>query len=238
MHCLPNSQKSNNSTRLTEVIKMFASLIVEVYRSINESENNLKRVKDFLCKLKIFKCRSANNEFLLHHILDEIKSAQSAFDLILLLMPYWSCYNYKLLDKLIHTIGSEKVKEKLRCFVLSLKALKMFELPPLIQPVTNECAYHSELLVVEVQCDFTKDSFEELWQIQEHIATLLENENYSLLLKRIRKDSSRLEYFIPNVLNVNLKQFSQSIPSLQELGIVGISFNGNTFKISGILFQY
>ena len=230
---MPISQDITNSTKLTEVINMFASLVVDVYHSMNESEDKLMKAKKFLSELNVLKLRSSKSELLLHDILDKIKAAQSAVELVLLLTPYWSFYNHQLLTKLIRQICYQDTK--FTTFVNLLETLRVCELPPLIQPVASENAYHSELLVVEIQCDFTKTFIEELFQIQNCLCMPFEIEIHSLLLKRIQKGTNKLEFLVPKVVDVKLEMLSRYVSSLRDEKIKNISFNGQNYKIIGML---
>ena len=194
----PASILNKSGTALTDTINKFASLIVELYRSINLKER-LAEVKQYLqgsvCMFERADHQGQNG------VQEEIEKAQTAADLIIFLTSLWSFYNHFLLSELIHKFCSADIKSELKKYINTLDALPVTEYPPLVQPYTNEECFHSDLLIVKVQ-DVNGIKGDTLNQIHDSITCWLNIESRVLLLKRIRKKTNELEYLIPTYRGV------------------------------------
>ena len=205
---------------------MFASVIVELYRSIKESQMELQTVKEFLCHLNSQQLRMSEDKPLLHKVLSQVEDITNIADLFLFLSQFWSFFNYKLLEKLVNKFGNYKAKEKLKEYILFLEALRVVEMPPLIQPFFNGDSYHSDLLELRLCPNSLQAlSAEELLLIHIKVATLLSIEHCALLLQEIKIADDILEYLVPVCVQLNVDRMS-SLPlsSLRHEKVIRISF--------------
>lgn len=207
------------------MIRKFASLIIEFYRSIKDLDD-LDQVKKYLVDIDVFKVRKASHKKLLQNVKNEVMKASTAFNLVLILKSYWSFCNHFLLGRMIRKFVSEAAKEKLTQYVISLEALPIAELPSLIQPIANTDSYHSQLLILKMKKNILNISGESLGEIHESVATLLDIVSYALLLKRISKGSNGLEYLIPNCVTFTIDTLD--LTTLQDAQVHSISFGGTS----------
>ena len=205
---------------------MFASVIVELYRSIKESQIELQSVKEFLSCLNSQRLRMSEDKPLLHKVLSQIEDITNIADLFLFLSQFWSFFNYKLLEKLVKKFDSYKAKEKLKEYILFLETLRVVEMPPLIQPFFNADSYHSDLLELRLLSNRVQAlSAEEILHIHVQVATVLNIEHHALLLQEIKIADDILEYLVPECVQLDVDRMS-SLPqsSLRHEKVIGISF--------------
>ena len=205
---------------------MFASLIVELYKCIKENNIELQRVKEFLFHLNSRRLRITEDKPLLHKAISQVEKLFTLSDLFLFLNQFWSFYNFKLLEKLFIKFDSYRAKPQLKEYILSLEALKVVEMPPLIQPFYNIDSYQSDLLELRLcpnsLCGL---SVGDLLQIHGRVATVLSIEHYALLLKEVKIDEDKLEYLVPECVQFDPDMMaSLPLSSLREEKIIGISF--------------
>ena len=205
---------------------MFASLIVELYRSIKESQMELQSVKEFLSRLNSQQLRKSGDKPLLHKVLSQIEDMPNIADLLLFLSQFWSFFNYKLLEKLVNKFDSYEAKAKLKEYILFLDALRVVEMPPLIQPFFNTDSYHSDLLEVRLLPNSLQAlSAEELLHIHVRVATVFRIEYHALLLQEIKIADDILEYLVPVCVQLDVDRMtSLSLSSLRHDKVIGISF--------------
>ena len=214
---------------------MFASLIVELYRSIKENEIELQKIKEFLFHLNCQRLTKPEDKPLLHKAITQIDAISTLADLFLFLNQFWSFFNYKLLERFFIEFDS---KAKLQSYVSFLEALKVVEVPPLVQPFYNVDCYYSDLLELRMQPNSLQAlSTDELLHIQHRVATALSIENYALLLKEIKIVEDKLEYLVPVCVQFDAKRMgSLLLSSLGEEKVIGVSLKN--FSNGGILEQY
>ena len=169
---------------------------------------------------------------LLCKVKDEIEKISSLADLFLFLNQFWSFYNYNLLEKLFKKIDSNKAEAKLKEYIVFLEALKVVEMPPLIQPYYNADSFHSDLLELRMQPNSLQTLLaEELLQTHKAIASALSIEHYALLLKQIKLADDKLVFLVPECVELGGDMMSSlSWSSLRENRIVGFSFKDNDYS--------
>ena len=205
---------------------MFASLIVELYKCIKNNSIELQRVKEFLLQLNSRRLRITEDKPLLHKAISQIEKVFTLPDLFLFLNQFWSFYNFKLLEKLFIKFDNYKGKAHLKEYILSFEALKIVEMPPLIQPFYNVDSYQSDLLELRL-CPNSLHGLSagDLLQIHGRVATVLSIEHYALLLKEVKIDDDKLEYLVPECVQFDPEMMaSLPLSSLREEKIIGISF--------------
>ena len=205
---------------------MFGSLIVEFYKCIKENNIELQRMKEFLIHLNSQRLTASDDKPLLHNVVTQDENISTLADLLLFLNQFWSFYNYKLLERLFKKYDTNKAEGKLREYIFSLEALRVVEMPPLIQPFFNADSYHSDLLELQLLPNSLQAlSVEELLSIHLRVATVLGIEIYALLLKEIKVAEDKLKYLVPVCVQFD-PEMMVSLPwsSLREEKIVGISF--------------
>ena len=186
----------------------------------------LQTVKEFLCHLNSQQLRMSEDKPLLHKVLSQVEDITNIADLFLFLSQFWSFFNYKLLEKLVNKFDNYKAKEKLKEYILFLEALRVVEMPPLIQPFFNGDSYHSDLLELRLCPNSLQAlSAEELLLIHIKVATLLSIEHCALLLQEIKIADDILEYLVPVCVQLNVDRMS-SLPlsSLRHENVIRISF--------------
>ena len=205
---------------------MFASLIVELYKYIKENNIELQRVKEFLSHLNSQRLTASDDKPLLQNVVTQVEKISTLADLLLFLNQFWSFYNYKLLERLFKKVDTNKAEAKLREYIFSLEALRVVEMPPLIQPFFNGDSYHSDLLELRLLPNsLLALSVEELLSIHLRVANVLGIEIYAVLLKEIKIAEDKLEYLVPECVQFDVDMMA-SLPwsSLREEKIIGISF--------------
>ena len=205
---------------------MFASVIVELYKCIKENNIKLQRVKEFLLHLNSQRLTVSDDKPLLHNVVTQVEKISTLADLLLFLNQFWSFYNFNLLERLFRKFDANKAEGKLREYILSLEALRVVEIPPLIQPFFNGDSYHFDLLELRLFPNSLQAlPVEELLPIHFRVATVLGIEIYALLLKEIKVSEDKLEYLVPVCVQFDPEMMA-SLPwsSLREDRIVGISF--------------
>ena len=205
---------------------MFASLIVELYKCIKENNIELQRVKEFLLHLNSQRLTASDDKPLFHNVVTQVEKISNLADLLLFLNQFWSFYNYKLLERLFKNLDINKAEARLKEYILFLEALRVVEMPPLIQPFFNGDSYHSDLLKLQLLPNSLQAlSIEDLLPIHLRVANVLGIEIYALLLKEIKVAEDKLEYLVPECFKFDSAMMA-SLPwsSLREEKIVGISF--------------
>lgn len=223
---MPENALMEDRTALTDLINKFASLVVELHRNIEE---RLPEAKQYLRKnMRVFQLRSkANNDdkLFLESVHEEIENASTAADLMIILNSFWSFYNHLLLSGMIRSgrFCNEDVKSNLKKYINSLDALPVTEYPPLVQSYTNEEFFHSDLLIVEVE-KLNGINGDTLDDIRDSIACWLNIESRVLLLKRIRKNTNKLEYLVPKCVHFTISKDTSFPIFFQRIPVISISF--------------
>lgn len=214
------------TTALTDMINKFASLTVELYISIKE---RLPEAKQYLLgSVYVFQHRTDQGQLFKNDaVRKEIKNASTAADLMVILSSFWSFYNHFLLSKMIRKFCNDDdvVRHNLDEYVNSLEELSPAQYPPIIQPYTNEECFHTDLLIVEVE-GLNGINGDTLSQIHSSVARWLTIESHALLLKRIRRNTNKLEYLIPGCVTTAVP----ATLSLLNAPVLNISF-GETVTI-------
>lgn len=215
-----------HTTALTDMINKFASLIVDLYISIKEK---LPEVKKYLLRsVYVFQQRADQGQLFQNGtVQEEIERASTAADLMVILNSFWSFYNHFLLSKMIRKFCNDDavVRRNLDEYVDSLEELSPAQYPPIVQPYTNEECFHTDLLIVEVG-KLNGINGDTLSQIHSSVARWLAIESHALLLKRIRRNTNKLEYLIPECVTTAVP----ATLSLLDAPVLSISF-GETVTI-------
>ena len=201
------------------MINKFASLVVELYISIKEK---LPEVKQYLLgSVYVFQQRTDQGQLFQNGVQEEIERASTAADLMVILGFFWSFYNYFLLSKMIRKFCNDDdvVRRNLDEYANSLEELSPAQYPPIVQPYTNEECFHTDLFAVEVE-GLNGINGDTLSQIHSSVARWLTIESHALLLKRIRRNTNKLEYLIPKCVTIDM---TTSLSQL-DASVIRISF--------------
>lgn len=207
-----------STTVLTDFINSFASLIVELYKSI---KNKLSEAKLYLqTSIYVFQNRADPGQ-LFQGIKSEIENAETAADLMITLNSFWSFFNYFLLYKMIRKFCSgDVITTALSKYVNSIEEVSLGRCPPLIQPFTEGKCFHTDLLILKLRESTINGDI--LYQIHRSIARWLTIESHALLLKRIKKGTNELEFLIPKCVTVTSDM--PFPPQLVDLPVLSILF--------------
>ncbi|XP_019848953.1 PREDICTED: uncharacterized protein LOC109580354 isoform X2 [Amphimedon queenslandica] len=215
-----------STTVLTDIINSFASLIVELYKSI---KNKFSEAKLYLqTSIYVFQNRAHPGQ-LFEGIESEIKNAETAADLTIALNSFWSFFNYFLLYKMIRKFcSSDVITTTLSKYVNFIEEVPPGQYPPLIQPFTKGECFHTDLLILKLRESTINGDI--LYQIHRSVARWLVIESHALLLKRIKKGTNELEFLIPKCLAVTSDM--PFPPQLLELPVLSISFQEQVIECS------
>ena len=165
-------------------------------------------------------------------MIGEVENISSLSDLFLFLSQFWSFFNYSLLERLLKEIGSNKAEAHFEEYIYSLEALKVVEMPPLIQPYYNADSFHSDLLELRMKPNSLQTLLaEELLQTHKAIAFALSIEHYALLLKQIKLADDKLVFLVPECVELG-DDMMCSLPwsFLRKNKIVGFSFKDSDYS--------
>jgi hypothetical protein len=222
------------ATNISVVMKMFGSILVELYRIMEESNENLEKVKKYFMELSFLKRSSLckTESFPLKKIVN-VQNSKSAIDLVVALIPFVSFFNYKLLAKGIRCNFSNSAAEtKFKSYIEFIEKLRVDELPPLIQPIYIEHIYHADLLKVYFTPEsFLNQSVDDISIVQDRLASFLGIESFSLLLKHINKTENSLEYLVPLEID-NIITDELVSTDLSEMMILKIIFKSTVHIVS------
>ena len=215
-----------STTVLTDLINSFASLIVELYKSIKNKFSEAKRYLQ--TSIYVFQKRADQGQ-LFQGIESEFKNAKTSADLIINLNSFWSFFNYFLLYKMIRKFcGDDVIATALSKYVNSIDEVPPELYPPLIQPFTKDECFHTDMLILKLGESTINGDI--LYQIHTSIARWLTIESHALLLKRIKKATNELEFLIPKCVIVTFDM--PFPPQLVELPILSISFQEQVIECS------
>lgn len=210
---------------MTKIDRMFASLIVELVRSLTK-ETDLSTIRMFVAELVPQRSAKQTGEFI--PIFRDVDISQlNLRDLMLLLNEYWSFFNCSLLEKLIKKFGSQEAKADLKLYVTYLQELLLSEIPVLLHHRPTVKGFSLDTLIVTTKPIFSSLTVDDLLQVRDSIARILRIERFALLLRRIKKDENQLEFLVAETGKENLLLFNQlELSSLNEAYIFSISFQG------------
>ena len=206
-----------NTTALTDLINSFASLIVELYKSI---KNKFSEAKHYLqTSIYVFQKRADQGQ-LFQGIESEIENAETLADLMITLNSFWSFFNYFILAKMIRKFCSNEVIEtNLSSYVNSIEEVSPELYPPLIQPFTKDECFHTDLLILKLKASIVNGNI--IYEIHLSVARWLTIESHALLLKKMKKGTNELEFLIPKCVIVTS---GMQFPHQLAESVLSISF--------------
>ncbi|XP_019850656.1 PREDICTED: uncharacterized protein LOC109580165 [Amphimedon queenslandica] len=226
----------SSDSDMTVVDRMFGSLVVKLLKSIEFTEGAFDKLKEFICELvpqqnldhaarsyPLFNTSTINK-------IDDLKS------LIFFLKDYWSFFNLSLLEKLIDRFGSDDAKVTLVHYLEKLCKLSLSEVPILLHHFPRVTGFSSDILLVTANPDaFSSFIVENIFALRDDLAHILQLEHFALLLRRINKFKSQIEFLVidhDNKLRLRLSHLNLCL--FNQTSIMGIEYQ--EFKLQNIDF--
>lgn len=213
---------------MTEIDRMFASLVVKLRNSITSNNTHLDNLKKFICEL--VPQRSFDQAASIIPMFPEstIYEIDSVTGLMMFLKDYWSFFNFSLLQKLISKFGNEDTKSTLKRYVTKLQELSLQEIPILLHHRQKVIGFSSEILVATTKSIFFNLLVDDLLLVRDSIARILRIERFALLLRGIDRAANQLEFLVVAITGrENLFKFSPlELSSINEAHITGLTYYG------------
>lgn len=213
---------------MTVVDRMFGSLVVKLLKSIELTEGAFDKLKEFICELA--PQRNLDQAAHSYPLFDTstIKKIDNLKSLIFFLKDYWSFFNLSLLEKLIDRFGNDDTKATLVHYLEKLCKLSLSEVPVLLHHFPKVTGFSSDILLVNANPDaFSSFLVENIFVLRDDLAHILQLEHIALLLRRINKFKSQIEFLVidhDNELRLRLSHLNLCL--FNQTCIMGIEYQG------------
>ena len=150
---LTNEQQQALKGRLyfdsREIMITFQKLVSATWRSLQEQDIPLGDIISDIMTLGAFDPVYKGQQVpAFHHCLKDLQKAQSVSDILQILQPYLSFFNYHIIEHIIEVLGTKKDKDNLQKYIEQFDQYakrRVFECPPQFGPVSE--AGHADLII-------------------------------------------------------------------------------------------
>ena len=211
-----------------EIHRKFLRLEAELVNSLDGRVTAANVVRTLMKHCTVYPTGSMYNISLLQEHKQALLDAKDIEEVFAIIHPFYSYYNYELLQTIIDVHGSEKDRERMQQYILDFT--NYCRRVPCMEFYDDHCQKSLKRVKLKFKLDYDKEllTLSDIKSIQRHISKILNIRPSVLFLHSVEDGCTAITFLVPDpCINAVLKLLKEKSTTLQrEVKMMTIEYDG------------
>ena len=213
-----------------EIHRKFLKFEAELVKSLHERVTAANMVRTLMKHCTVYPTESMYNVSLLQEHKQALLDAKDIEEVFTIIHPFYSYYNYELLQTIVEVHGSEKYRERMQQYIVDFSSY--CKKVPCMEFYDDHCQKSLKWVKLKFKLDYDKKllTLADIKSIERHISKILHIRSSVLFLHSIQDGCTAITFLVPDpCIYAILKRLKEKAATLQtEVKMMTIECDGKS----------